>query len=84
MSDRWHPILSISGLLSKRAWWSNCSKGVLQALAWMNAGYRVEDVDLGEQRVTFRKPTADYQVQRVSDIPDARHYPVAHLLFQIG
>jgi DNA-binding transcriptional regulator YiaG len=52
---------------SKRAWWSNRSKGALQASAWMEAGYRVEDVDLDGQRVTFRKPTTDYQVQRVGD-----------------
>ncbi|HEY9297445.1 MAG TPA: helix-turn-helix transcriptional regulator [Phormidium sp.] len=52
---------------SKRAWWSNRSKGALQALAWMEAGYRVEDVDLDGQRVTFRKPTTGYQVQRVGD-----------------
>jgi DNA-binding XRE family transcriptional regulator len=52
---------------SKRAWWSNRSKGALQASAWMEAGYRVEDVDLDGQRVTFRKPTTGYQVQRVGD-----------------
>ncbi|MBD1837899.1 helix-turn-helix domain-containing protein [Coleofasciculus sp. FACHB-64] len=52
---------------SKRAWWSNRSKGALQASAWMEAGYRVENVDLDGQRVTFRKPTTDYQVQRVGD-----------------
>ena len=52
---------------SKRAWWSNRSKGALQASAWMEAGYRVEDVDLDGQRVTLRKPTTDYQVQRVGD-----------------
>jgi DNA-binding transcriptional regulator YiaG len=52
---------------SKRAWWSNRTKGALQASAWMEAGYRVEDVDLDGQRVTFRKPTTDYQVQRVGD-----------------
>jgi DNA-binding transcriptional regulator YiaG len=52
---------------SKRAWWSNRSKGALQASAWMEAGYRVEDVALDGQRVTFRKPTTDYQVQRVGD-----------------
>jgi hypothetical protein len=44
---------------SKRAWWSNRSKGALQASAWMEAGYRVEDVDLDGQRVTFRKPTTE-------------------------
>jgi DNA-binding XRE family transcriptional regulator len=52
---------------SKRAWWSNRNKGALQASAWMEAGYRVEDVALDGQRVTFRKPTTGYQVQRVGD-----------------
>jgi DNA-binding transcriptional regulator YiaG len=52
---------------SKRAWWSNRSKGALQASAWMEAGYRVKDVDLDGQRATFRKPTTDYQVKRVGD-----------------
>ncbi len=48
---------------SKRAWWSNRSKGALQASAWMEAGYRVEDVDLDGQRVTFCKPTTKPKVQ---------------------
>lgn len=52
---------------SKRAWWSNRRKGALQASAWVEAGYRVEDVALDGQRVIFRKPTSDYQVQRVGD-----------------
>ncbi len=51
---------------SKRAWWSNRSKGALQASAWIEAGYRVEDVDLDGQRVTFHKPITNVQVQRVS------------------
>lgn len=52
---------------SKRAWWSNRSKGALQASAWMEAGYHVEDVDLDAQRVTFCKPTIKPKVQRVGD-----------------
>jgi DNA-binding transcriptional regulator YiaG len=52
---------------SKGAWWSNRSKGALQASAWMDAGYRVEDVDLDEQRVTFRTPTTKPKVQYVGD-----------------
>jgi DNA-binding transcriptional regulator YiaG len=51
----------------KRAWWSNRSKGALQASAWMEAGYRVEEVDFEQQRVTFRQPTAKLKVQRVGD-----------------
>ncbi|HAG82729.1 MAG TPA: transcriptional regulator [Cyanobacteria bacterium UBA12227] len=51
----------------KRAWWSNRTKGALQASAWMEAGYRVEDVDLDRQRVTFRKPTIKPKVPQVSN-----------------
>ena len=49
----------------KRAWWSNRSNGALQASAWMEAGYRVEDVDFEQQRVTFRQPTAKPKVQPI-------------------
>lgn len=56
-----------SSARNKRAWWSNRSKGALQALAWMNAGYRVEDVDFDGQRVTFCKPTTKPKVQRMGD-----------------
>jgi DNA-binding transcriptional regulator YiaG len=52
---------------SKRAWWSNRSKGALQASAWMEAGYCVEDVDLDGQRITFCKPTTKPKVHRVGN-----------------
>ncbi len=52
---------------TKRAWWSNRSKGALQASAWMEAGYRAEDIDLEQERVTFGKPPPKTQVPRVSD-----------------
>lgn len=50
---------------SQRAWWSNRSKGALQASAWMEAGYRVENVDFERQSVTFGQFTISYQVQRL-------------------
>lgn len=50
---------------SKRAWWSNRSKGALQASAWMEAGYLVEKLDLDEEYVTFRKRSSGYAVHRV-------------------
>lgn len=52
---------------SKRAWWSNRSKGALQASAWMEAGYLVENLDLNRECVTFRKPSIGYKVQHVGD-----------------
>lgn len=52
---------------SKRAWWSNRRQGAWQAEAWMEAGYRVEDIDFEQQRVTFRQPPSKVQVPRVGD-----------------
>jgi DNA-binding transcriptional regulator YiaG len=49
----------------KRGWWSNLSKGALQASAWMEAGYLVEKLDLDEECVTFRKRSSGYTVQRM-------------------
>jgi len=48
---------------SKRGWWSNRSKGALQASAWMNAGYMVSALDLTQEAVTFQKPPQVYLVQ---------------------
>jgi DNA-binding transcriptional regulator YiaG len=48
-----------------RAWWSNRSKGALQATAWMGAGYHVVELDLDGEHVTFRKPTREYVARRV-------------------
>jgi hypothetical protein len=45
------------------AFWSNRSKGALQAKAWMGAGYHVEGVDLDRGVVTFNKPDTNYHVQ---------------------
>jgi hypothetical protein len=53
---------------TQRAWWSNRSRGAVQATAWMGAGYHVENLDLAAERVTFRKPGLVYNVQREGDI----------------
>jgi len=53
---------------NKRDWWSNRSKGALQATAWMNAGYLVEELDLEEEKVTFVKPPQIYKVHRVDGV----------------
>ncbi len=52
---------------SNRAWWSNRSKGALQAAAWMAAGYLVQNLNLDAEEVTFYKPPAVYKVERVGD-----------------
>jgi DNA-binding transcriptional regulator YiaG len=48
----------------QKAWWSNRSKGALQASAWMDAGYQVSDVSLETEQITFSKPTLVYNVDR--------------------
>lgn len=54
--------LPISSRKSK-AWWSNRDSGV-QAAAWLQAGYRVFELDLAGERVTFRKRGTEYPVRR--------------------
>ncbi|MBW4582644.1 MAG: helix-turn-helix domain-containing protein [Tildeniella nuda ZEHNDER 1965/U140] len=51
----------------KRGWWSNRSKGALQAVAWMSAGYLVDAIDLDSEQVTFTKPPQVYKVQCIDD-----------------
>ena len=49
----------------KKNWWSNRdSPSALQAIAWINAGYHVEFVDLTQQTVTFKTFQATYNIQR--------------------
>lgn len=50
-----------------RGWWSNRSKGALQAAAWMQAGFLVEVLDLTNEQVVFRKPRSTYKVERLGD-----------------
>lgn len=47
-----------------RAFWSNRSEGGYQAQAWIEAGYRVEAVDLGAGDVVFRRRRSTYTVRR--------------------
>ena len=47
-----------------KAFWSNRSRGALQAKAWMNAGYHVLHVNFDSQQVTFGKPDISYEVRK--------------------
>lgn len=40
---------------STRPWWSNRRTGSAQAAAWLRAGYIVDDLDLSNEIITFRK-----------------------------
>jgi DNA-binding transcriptional regulator YiaG len=48
----------------KKAWWSNRSKGALQACAWIDAGYHTQNIDLEKQEITFMKFQASYNIQQ--------------------
>lgn len=48
---------------TKRAWWSNRTKGALQAIAWIEAGYHTDTIDCEAQTITFKKFEAEYRVQ---------------------
>jgi DNA-binding transcriptional regulator YiaG len=55
---------------NSRAWWSNRKDGTVQAASWMEAGYLVDDIDLENGRITFRKQGVAivYNIQRDGDI----------------
>lgn len=42
------------GAIRNRSWWNNTQSNA-QGQAWMNAGWRVQDVNLQERTVTFKK-----------------------------
>ena len=52
---------------TQRAWWSNRSRGALQAAAWMAARYHVTGLDLDAKQVTFARPRSTYTVKQVGD-----------------
>lgn len=48
-----------------KGWWGNRVQGALQASAWIDAGYRVAEVDLPGEKVKFHQPTSVYRVERI-------------------
>lgn len=55
---------------TQRAWWSNRKTAVAQSAAWIEAGYRVDKLELEKNLITFRKigTIPDLHVQRKGDI----------------
>lgn len=45
-----------------RNWWANDSVGHVQSKVWLNAGWKVIDVDVRKQQVTFRQKLPGEQV----------------------
>ena len=43
-----------SSARSYRAWWSNNPHNNVMTRAWLDAGYRTEEIDLSGERVVFR------------------------------
>ncbi len=69
---------------NQKRWWGNRSKGALQASAWMNAGYVVEEVDLAKECVTFRKPASGYKTQPAAQIFQWNSNSIKALRLQMG
>jgi DNA-binding transcriptional regulator YiaG len=52
---------------TRTGWWSNRSKGAVQATAWMDAGYHVKNVDLAAGTVYFERAKFTYTVEISGD-----------------
>jgi hypothetical protein len=48
------------------AWWSNNAVGHSHARAWLDAGWKTEDVDLAKRQVSFRRSSPP-RARRKSD-----------------
>jgi DNA-binding transcriptional regulator YiaG len=53
---------------SRAGWWSNRSKGAVQATAWMDAGYHVKSVNLEAETVQFDRAQFTYVVKKLGDM----------------
>ncbi len=68
----------------QRRWWGNRTTGASQAIAWMNAGYVVGELDLEKERVTFRKPIIGYKVKSTDNSIKWNCELIKALRFQMG
>lgn len=49
---------------TQHSWWANRSNGGYQSQAWIRSGYHVDKIDFEQQRITFKKFQAEYQIRR--------------------
>ncbi len=56
-----------SSARTRVGWWSNRSRGAVQATAWMDAGYHVAKVDLAAETIHFKKALLSYTVKKSGD-----------------
>jgi hypothetical protein len=56
-----------------RAWWSNSASNNVMTKAWLNAGFRSEQVDMAAGRVVFRREASPVRVARVPQAESERH-----------
>ena len=55
------------------AWWANDSKSHVQAKAWLDAGYKTENVDLAAQSVEFVRSGAERRGAREMQQTEFQH-----------
>ncbi len=54
-----------------RAWWSNNSSNSVMTRAWLNAGFRSEQVDLEQRKLVFRRIAARISIRRDKAMAEA-------------
>jgi hypothetical protein len=56
-----------------RAWWSNSSTNNVMTQAWLDAGFRSEQVDMGSCKLVFRRETAVERSPAAAGAKQGRH-----------
>ena len=69
-----------------RAWWSNNPMNSVITRAWLNAGYKTENVDMSKRKLIFKKVLLDTSAEklpfrkgRVTETADARSFPFSRI-----
>lgn len=60
-----------------RAWWSNNPSNNVMTKAWLDAGFRSEQVDMSGRRLVFRRTSQTKPVCQVSGVEEPMH-PYQH------
>lgn len=61
------------------AWWANDSKSHVQAKAWLEAGYKTENVDLAAQSIEFVRTGPERRGVREMQQSEFQHQPGASM-----
>jgi hypothetical protein len=66
--------------MEHRAWWSNNPSNSVMTKAWLDAGFRSEQVDMESRKLVFRRVEPQPPIPSTSQVQQSEHAPQQHPL----